>query len=564
MRKQLRSALGIAVATVVGLTGCKSLEVANPNAPNFGTAFSDPGALTGLVVGGFRNWINTRESHDGSLVLHTMADSYTASWNNFNIRFYSSQGAECPQRCGWDNTPTSTFRFEIETLWYGYNAPLSQAYDVLNAIRNLGAVIEDEDETKKWEALAVMLQGMSLSGLALNFDRAFVFDETDDLSTIDKIKQLEFADRAVVRDAAIEKFNSAVTLLQAGPQFTTPSALTGVVNGPTYTSAQLIKIIRTMQAELLAHYPRNAAENAAVNWDQVSTFAAQGMSSGTPHGFEFYQDRTILISGDKDWGNQSTTVQIDTRLAKLITTNHQDPWPAPDGNPPPISPDARVGDGSWGPEDDILFSGTTAATANAGTDFAYHPFIFFQAARGLYHFGELSHIRYSYAASPGYGLPGEDGTGVVPLYSPAVNDLLWAEALLRKPAQNKAQAAQLINNTRVGRGHLTPLTGAESVADMLTAVQYEQEIEMLGLGAMPFYNRRRIDGLWPMSPRQMPVPARDLAQIQVEFYSFGGPGNPAGLAPGTGGLTARPMNVRDKWKELFARAKTEARRSNRH
>jgi hypothetical protein len=560
MRTKLGRTLAIAVTALVGTSGCKSLDVSNPNAPDFGAAFSDPGALTGLVVGGFRTWLNTRESHDAALVLTTMADSYTASWNNFNIRYYSSQGAECPQRCGWDNTLTSTFRFELETFWYGYNSVLSSVYDVLTAIRKQNAVIDDEDETKKWEALAVMLQAMSFAQLALNYDQAFVFTEDDDLSTIEAIKQLTLKSREEVRDAAIAKFNEAATLMGA-TNFTSPSELTGVVSGPTYTSAELIQIIRTMQAELLAMFPRNSTENAAVNWAAVAGFAAAGMSSGAPIDFSMYQDRVVLISGLKDWGNQSTTVQIDTRLAAQITENHVDPWPAPDGNPPPISNDHRVGDGSWGPEDDIILSGTVAATANAGTDFAYHPFIFFAAARGLYHFGELSHVRYSYATSPGYGLPGEDGTGVIPIISSATNDLLWAEALIRGP-QNKPLAAQLINKTRVDRGQLPPLTGAESNTVMIDALLYEQDIELLGLGSMPFYNRRRIDGLWPMSPRQMPVPARELAQLQLDFYSFGGPNNPAGVSPpaGAGGPTVRAAAVRQKAADILARARSEAKR----
>src|SRR6266704_5967407 len=86
----------------------------------------------------------------------------------------------------------------------------------------------------------------------------------------------------------------------------------------------------------------------------------------------------------------------------------------------------------------------------------------------------------------------------------AENDLILAEALIRGPAPNLAQAATLINNTRVGRGGLTPSTG--TLADL----QYEQDVELLGSNNAPYYNQRRIDNLEPLTPHEMPVPAKEL------------------------------------------------------
>ncbi len=37
-----------------------------------------------------RNWVQIRQNYDGALVLSAMADGYTASWNNFNLRYYTS------------------------------------------------------------------------------------------------------------------------------------------------------------------------------------------------------------------------------------------------------------------------------------------------------------------------------------------------------------------------------------------------------------------------------------------------------------------------------------------
>ena len=125
MRKLTQWSRLAAVLAVLGTAGCKSLEVTNPNAPDAERAFSDPGAVAGLLTGAMRNWVQVRESYDGALILSAMADAYTASWNNFNLRYYTSYGVECPERCGWDNRPTSNFRFQIETFWYGYYGLLS-------------------------------------------------------------------------------------------------------------------------------------------------------------------------------------------------------------------------------------------------------------------------------------------------------------------------------------------------------------------------------------------------------------------------------------------------------
>ena len=522
-----------AMLAVVGTAGCKSLEVTNPNAPDAERAFSDPGAVAGLVTGAMRNWVQTREAYDGALILSTVADAYTASWNNFNIRYYSSYGVECPERCGWDNRPTSSFRIQVETFWYGYYGLLSAVNDVLTAIRINDVQIGTQGNTDMLEAVSVMLQGVVFTQIALNYDQGFIVDEATDLA--DPLA-LPLEDRAAIRDAGLAKFDEAIALMQASPFSGTPSTWLGATNGPSYSSAQLIKLIRTMQAEALAYFPRTAAENATVNWGQVATYASQGISTAGGSDLEFYVDLNNMLSGLKHWSNDGGTMRVDTRLAATITAGpdpskvHVTPWPGEPGNPQPDAFDARVGNGTWGPADDIVGSGTVAEDAGAGSDYAWSSKAIFNPTRGQFHQSNLIHVRYTYLSSPGYGLPGEDGTGLAPVYIGAMNDLLWAEGLIQSGG-NQAQAAALINNTRVTRGHLTALTGAEGKNALLAAVHYENMIELLGIGSTPFYNRRRNDELWPMTPRHMPIPAKELSVLKKELYSFGGPTNPEGLAP---------------------------------
>lgn len=578
MSKLLNMTRWAGVLGLVASLGCKSLDVENPNNPDAARAFSDPGAVAGLITGGFKSWFNARSDYNSGLVLSAMADGHTGSWNNWNMRYYTSEGNECPVRCGWDNRPSSAFRFQIETLWYGYYGALSSANDVLTAIRKNDVIITSDAVTKRAEAAAVTLQAMVFAQVALNYDQGFIVTEDTDLSTPEAVSALQFSTRSAMRDAAIAKFNEAATLWQA----TTIAPLKewfGAVNGPQYTQAQMIQVIRTMQAELLAFYPRTSAENAQVNWGQVATFASQGVSSGSAFDFGFFVDaNSVFYDGVKNWGNDITTVRVDTRVARAASgqcadvagTNcppankvHVDPWPSPGGNPQPAALDQRMGNGTWGADDDFLGVGTIAWDGGEGSDYAYAALAVFPPARGSYHQSNIGHTRYSFLAYPGYGLPTEDGTGFAPQYPKALNDLLWAEGLIRSGG-NASQAATLINKTRVSRGGLNALTGGEGQAALLAALQYEQDVELLGIGSANFYNRRRIDGLKSMTPRHMPVPAKELQVLQRELYSFGGPANPGGLAPGVDGAGNKVRGVREIWDEISTASKLQAKRRNRN
>ncbi|MEK7403031.1 MAG: hypothetical protein AABZ80_11820 [Gemmatimonadota bacterium] len=563
----MRRSSFLAAATMVAVLisgGCSNLDVENPNAPDANRAFVDPAGLQQLLGGAFRTWVETRGDYFGAMPMTMMADSYTASWNNAAIRFYNSVGVECASRCGWTNSATAPEAAggpSVESQWYGYYTVVSSATDVLKAIAN-GTCFDtncttDNTLTSRNKAIAKMLQAMGLAGIALVYDSGFVVDETTDLSNP---LALPFAARQAVRDAAITKFEEAFT--EAGlKSWSTDADWMGVGAGTVYTNSQVRQLIRTMQAELLAMYPRDAGENATVNWAQVATYASAGISSGTQFDWEFFIDATGRECGldcIKTWGNSIGTGRVDTRVAALITTNHVRPWPEPAGNPcPTVSADRRVGDGSWGPADDFNGYSTKAGTVNAGTDFACSGVAIFPAARGQYHQSNLVHIRYQRLAYRGENLPANDGTGQDPFYTRQMSDLLWAEGLLRG-AGSAVTAAGKINNSRVTRGGLAALTGAETNAALISAMQYEQELEFMGQGPTPFFNRRRIDGFTVSSrgpayepqsgtPLHMPVPAKELDVLQRAIYTFGGPGGPAKLmAPGGG---QQRETVRDRFKK---------------
>jgi len=551
----------VAALVVVIATGACDLQVGNPNAPDAPRAFSDPAGLEQLVSGAFRTWAETRESYF-IMGLNMQADNYTASWNNAAIRFYSSVGSDCASRCGWTNSSTAPEAAggpTVEAAWYGYHTVLSSGSDVLRAIGQ-GICIDDDcsvdsTRTKRAIALGKMLQGMALAGVAMLYDQGFAVDETTDPS---QALSLPFNTRIEVRNFALQKFNEAYAAA-ASPAWTSPPDWFGLA-GPRYTNLQIQRAIRTMQAELIALWPRNPTENAAADWATVASYASQGVSSGTPYNWSYFVDISAAECGlfcIKSWGNSIGTVRVDTRLAAMLTSNHQDPWPSPNGNPcPTVSVDKRVGDGTWGPANNFNGYATTAATANAGTDFACSGVVVFPPARGSYHQSNLAHIRYNHLAATGERLPQFDGSGINPFYTTQMNDLLWAEGLIRSGG-NKVTAATLINNSRVTRGGLSALTGAETDTVLYDALHYEQEIEFMGQGTDPFFNRRRIGPLTAGTPRQMPVPAKELDVLLREVYTFGG-ADPD-MSPSTGG-GARVRSVGEIFNDYRSLARQLAKR----
>ena len=107
----------------------------------------------------------------------------------------------------------------------------------------------------------------------------------------------------------------------------------------------------------------------------------------------------------------------------------------------------------------------------------------------------------------------------------AQNDLIRAEALIRRGAPDLATAATLINNTRVTRGGLSAATAGEGPGALLDKLLYENEIELLSQGASVFYIRRRVpNGLIVGTPREMPVPAKELGVKNEALYTWGGTG----------------------------------------
>jgi hypothetical protein len=579
----MRVARGLGAVPILAVlfVGCKELTVENRNEPDAPTALADPAAIEAIAGGTLRTWFNTYVGTEATGVLSTQAQAYSSSWNNHNMNFYSSidnppppTGTETdPSKWHrnsrpWQNDPSVAGRTSIEWFWSGGNiylqvggfyGALSSAVDVLRAIRKSNVVINDEADTKRAETVALLMAGAALSGIAVNYDKGYLIDENIDVSDPNWYVRLQYSSRKEVRDAAVARLVEVMNLAAAN-QFTLPSGWTngggpGIFPdvGGEYDNTHVARIAATMAALTLAYYPRTPAENAQVDWARVAQLASQGMSSGTPFDFNFVGDGCASWCPDLHfWFQAIDGGRVHTRLANLLDPATQvHPYPE-GGNPQPNSADRRLGNGSFGTASMEGDFGTVRKTAGAGTDYAWSAVEGFRPDRGQYHQSNIAHIRYDISGEQDpNGIWG--GYGPLPIISATQNDLIWAEALLRQGAANAPQAVTLIDKTRVTRGGLPsaataagvgsdadgPCTAAGRLAkdgttlcSVWAMLLYEKEVELLGLGATPFYERRRVpNGLLPGTPREMPVPAKELGTKAEPYYTWGGTGAASSPTP---------------------------------
>ena len=564
---------GFGAVAFLTVSGCHSLEISNPNEPDKNRALADPAAIEAVASGTLRTWFIAWTPLRSAGTMSMQARTFSSSWNNGINNFYSgidigANDVQTPpdqwnrNTRSWQNDPAAAARTSIEAAWGGgldesaisrggFYTALSAANDALFAIRKNNVVIGDAANTKRAETIAALMQGAALASVAMYFDQGYVVDENTDLAT------LQYVSRKVLRDSAVSKLSQAAALASANT-FTTDATWT---NGIAYTNTQIARIANTLAAMTLAYYARDAAEaGTEVNWTTVQTLARSGMSSAET--FSFIGDgcsawcHEMLV-----WMNSLDTGRLWTRVAHFLDPATQvDPFPLGVGNKQPNSADKRLGDGSWATASQVSGFGNVPKTANAGTDFAFSSQAIFRPDRGFYHQSNIGHVRYDLTGK-------NDPTGIyfgfgpAPVINGTLNDLILAEADLRLGgAANIADAATRINNTRVGRGGLAPALAADLLGSpndgpcmsnlrlakdggactLWSKLLYENEIELLGLGAAPFFNQRHlpnlvsttwdpvapkarfIQGLLPGTPREMPVPAKELGVKGQALYTFGG------------------------------------------
>ena len=479
-------ALLAAGGVIFALAACsQDLTLPNNNQPDTKRAVSTPSDVQQLAAAAVADWHDATNEVNPSLAFAVMADALTGSYNNFGMNLSSSE----PRLAYPNNTTGGDYTSMAEDPWYGNYTALGEANDALRAMSD-GIVVEDG-----YKELAMLAQGLTLGNIALIFDKGWAVDETMEIPVpVEDLKPYQD-----VAAFAVSKLD-AVIAATASATWTLPSNVLPL-DGVELTAENVGKLANTMAARIIAYTPRNATENAAVDWNKVLQYASNGISSGTPFDFSVVEDNgTIWWDGYKAYGNYGPWLRVSMRVMHEMNPNLPE----------------RYTSCSSIPEDAAGFTDDRYAT-----DFSYIGTIPFACARGAWHFSNWEHSRYGTKAVGG-DVSWYAGTfaAPAPMVLAAENDLLWAEALVRTGG-DLGVAADLVNKTRVVRGGLAPV--AADANAIMDAIHYEQDIELLTTGGgLQWYNRRRIDGLQPGTPRHLPIPAKELEIDQLPIYTFGG------------------------------------------
>lgn len=513
-----KSLLGFAggATLLVAAAACNpDLNITNPNNPDVARAISTPGDVRNLIGSSYNGaYINIQGSARPypAAATSVMADNLTASFGNFGMRFNGQE-----PRLAYTNSSGLDDGRLASDPYDGLYGTLGAANDGLAAVKR-GIKIQvsatAQDETPALTALGYLVQGMTMGMIGLTFDKGFILDEDTPLGTA------TLQPYAAVSAAAVGKYDKAIAAAAGNTWTVAPEFSPGM----TLTADRLGRMANTLAARQLAYTPRTAAENTAVNWAKVLQYANAGISTGaTPFNLQIEADGgNLWYDLQKYYGDAASWMRVDQRVIQLMDPTQPVEYTSVTPPPRAQSADLRLG-----------------TTATPGTDITYYPTIPFAVARGVYFFSQWGHTRYFFHSRDAGGTA---LTGVVPFVIGAENDLLIAEALVRTGG-DKARAATLINKTRVGRGGLSALTGASSTNDLLAAIFYERDIELMNTGAgQAWFDRRRIDptltynglpigntwgfrggsGLQKGTPRHLPVPAKELETLGIPVYTYGG------------------------------------------
>lgn len=504
--------MGIALSGLAMLlsAGCtQDLNVTNPNNPDIARALANPGDVQSLAVSSVNAWYIGSNQVDPWAMLDVTADVVTMNYGNFGARFDNLE-----PRTPYSNKTADGLDLEAAKVpWQSWYASLGEANDVLRALKG---GMELPDGTDKYKALALFSQAASLMQLSLVYDQAYAVDENSDLAAVKLQPYNEVA------DSALSKLDALISLT-AGQNWVYSKDEFPVTGG--FTAQKLNQLANTMAAQLIEYTPRNAAQAATANYAKALQYANNGITGD----FAVDGDGSTWWSDIVGLFNTESWTMVDTRLicqmAPAIPCRYD---PADSGGVAAYAltgaHDARVQiDHSW--------------TDTSGADFIYDDgTVIGDPGRGIY-----MQSPYFYQREWDLEWYSNDySLGSMVYTRKAENDLLIAEALVRTGG-DKALAATLVNNTRVGRGQLTPLTAASTDQEFYDAITYEREVELYATNGYSFMYMRHDDKLQPGTVRHLPVPASELETVGLPVYTFGGAvENPTGMNAYVAGL--RPLS----------------------
>ncbi|MFC1492332.1 hypothetical protein ACFL6O_00110 [candidate division KSB1 bacterium] len=501
MNKKLKLLTAFLILAAFAIGGCTTdMDIRNDNNPDTKRVLVTSADVENLIASAFRLYHYAHSGYYPSWALSVMADEYSSSWGNYGMRDTSEEPAK-----SLNNSSSYGSRGIFQDAWYDNYEVISNVNDGMNAI--LGGLEMGEEgstDTDRAHAFAKFCQGLAQGYVGIYFDKGFIFPEGIELSSYSP----EFVESGTVTAAGIASLQEAITLASA--DFTTPGDW---INGVQLTNEELQQVAHAYIARYMLSDARTAAERAALDWNSILThvnagitedFGFEGDDNSWWHPLQYASNWNGWMTADNHLhGPSDTSGEYQAWLATPSATQR---------NFDNASSDRRVSGDITGQTD--------------GEYLYYNSTMFHYASRGTYHWSNYRFDIFGYQYPSAYGFH--------PMMRKAEMDMIKAEANLRGYGGTAADAAALINTTRVGTGQMTALDGTESDLELWRALMYEKRMETMMTGCAYFDYRAwaglTMDGETVIHvptgrALEFPVPAKELEILLLDTYTFGGVGN---------------------------------------
>jgi len=459
---------------------CADLSVENENDPDTQKVLSNPGDVEALIGGSFQTWWHANQHPGIAAGLSTMADELTSQWGNWSIGTWAREPREA-----FINTPTSSQAEMLERAFGGLYGAISAVND------GLGAVIRSGIYNDSLRAIAFgrFMQGISHCGVALLFDQGYIIDENSDL--LDEPVLYPYTD---ILEAGLGYLDECIELCENNTFSATPITW---FNGNEIDNVRLGQLAHSYYARFLAAVARTETERAAVNW----TLVAEHADAGITEPFEIDGDGNLWWDGLKYYSHNPGWFRVDYfTIGHADTSGAFETW----ANSEPADRHAFIIETA-----DRRIAGADSNTA-PGTDFRFAGPSYFSTYRDSYYEPYRYYDHYlSGAIAP------------MCIFQPAELRLLKAEALYRQ--NDLSGASDIINETRVERGQLPPVSAFDP--NLWEILKYEKRIEIFMVaGGLMYFERRGWGELGTGAPLELPIPASELDILLMDYYTFGGEG----------------------------------------
>lgn len=535
-----------AAAAIVAATGC-DVEVVNPNNPDRGRVLGNPADVEALAAAQFQQIVSATL---GSIA-RVQTGMMTASFMNASGLANNGLGPRSGiPRQPIDNNIGNAYQAENFADYRLLSFVARNSADILARAGasdfQLSGGAGDLNRLKAWSHF---VYGLSLGYLSMVYDQAGVPRPDDAPGSIPDMLGFE-----ELNAYALTQFDMALDFASASGTTDLPSGWLTGPGGPAVPVARFIQVIRSYKAVVRAGVARDAAQRAAVDWNQVIADATAGITSDLvvrmlpSQGWDYNWLQNTLHFRDANWHQMTYYI-----IGMADVSGSFDAWLATprDARTPflIITPDQRFPQGASraaqtrpaDDDDDPLPAGQYFRNRNAGKD---------QSATGWAN-SWYDHYRFRAFADA------KTGGADFPLLTRAEVEMLAAEGHIRLGAVGTA--ATLIDRTRTAAG-LPALTGvvtnttqpvpggaacvprvptaggATQCGNILEAMKWEKRLETAytSYGAW-FFDSRGWGDLAIGTPLFWPVPVDDLNARAIPTYNIGGEGRPGGATENTYG-----------------------------